>query len=121
MQYELTQGSRKSAGDLLRQQTTAYGAGSTVSRAYEGPKDTVGEAYRRGTFAQTLAGIPGASGYAAGAVGASTPQSVDNSRSVSISSLTIHTQATDAAGIAQDFASELDYLLASQANYGLVP
>lgn len=120
--YELNQGDRKAAGDLLRRQTTAYGAGSTVSRAYEGPKDAIGEAYRRGTFAQSLAGIPGASQYAAPAGGsAAGPQTVDNSRSISISSLTIHTQATDAAGIANDFASELDYLLASQANYGLVP
>lgn len=121
MQYELTQGQYKSAGNLLKQQTTAYGAGSTVSRAYEQPHDVMGEAYRRGTFAQSLAGIPGASAYAAPAGGGSAPQSVDNSRSISIASLTIHTQATDAAGIAQDFSSELDYLLASQANYGLVP
>lgn len=121
MQYELTEGQYKPAGNLLRQQTTAYGAGSVVSRAYEQPKDVMGEAYRRGTFAQSLAGIQGASAYAAGAGGGSAPQSVDNSRTVTISSLTIHTQATDAAGIAQDFSSELDYLLASQANYGLVP
>jgi len=119
VQYELTQGDYKAAGNLLKQQTTAYGAGSTVSRAYERPADAIGEAYRRGTFARGLAGIPNASSYATGAVGPSAPQSVDNSRRVDISNLTIHTQATDAAGIAQDFASELDYLLVSQANVGL--
>jgi len=122
VQYELTQGGYKNAGDLLKKKTTAYEAGSTVSRAYEQPLDVMGEARNRGTFAQSLAGIPGASAYASPTTGAGpSSQSVSTSHSVNITSLTIHTQATDAAGIAQDFASELDYLLASQGNYGMVP
>jgi len=121
VQYELTQGSYKNAGDLLKKQTTAYGSGSTVSRAYERPQDAVGEANKRGTFAQTLNGIPGASSAAPAPGAGSTPQSVSNSRSVNIESITINTQATDAVGITQDLARELDYLFASQANYGMVP
>lgn len=123
VQYELTKGDYKAAGDLLRQQTSPYSSASAVSRAYEQPKDVMGEANRRGTFAQSLAGIQGASTFAAGSgTGAMmTPQSVDKSTQLQIDQLTIQTQATDARGIANDFASSLDYLLASQANYGLVP
>jgi len=121
VQYELTQGDYKNVGNILKQQTSGYSSGSTVSRGYERPADVIGEANRRGNFAQSLAGIPMASNYAATPSSGSAAQSVSNSRTINIASLTIHSQATDAAGIANDFANELDYLLVSQANSGMVP
>ena len=43
----------------------------------------------------------------------------DNSRTIHIDTIDIHTQATDAPGIAQSLNSAFDYLLTSQANVGL--
>jgi hypothetical protein len=74
------------------------------------------------SYAQSLHGIPGAAAVAAGApqgAGSASSGPVDNSKSVSITELNIHTKATDADGIAGDMYHSLDYLLASQANYGL--
>lgn len=49
--YELTKGNEKGAGDRLRQAQTPYEAGSIVSKYYERPKDRDGEADMRGTLA----------------------------------------------------------------------
>ena len=51
--YELTRGAEKSAGDRLRMTGTAYDAAATVSRYYERPADKDGEAERRGRLAET--------------------------------------------------------------------
>ncbi|MBN3852011.1 hypothetical protein G3N59_01335 [Paraburkholderia sp. Ac-20340] len=45
--YEMRQGAEKKAGDALAQATTAAQAGDVVSRLYERPADTEGEASRR--------------------------------------------------------------------------
>lgn len=75
-------------------------------------------------------GIPGASmaamGAGAGNVAKSSPaaptQAAEGSKSVetNIGEVKIYTAATDANGIAKDMGKSLDYLFASQANYGLM-
>ena len=121
IQYELTQGSEKGAGDQLKKALTGTEAGSIVSRAYERPKDVAGEASRRGAYAQSLLGIPGASAVAASApqAGGASGTSIDRSVKTDIGTIQIQTQATDAPGIARDLEKSLDFLFASQANYGL--
>ena len=103
IQYELTQGSEKGAGDQLKKALTGTEAGSIVSRAYERPKDVAGEASRRGAYAQSLLGIPGASAVAANAPqpGGASGTSIDRSVKTDIGTIQIQTQATDAPGIAQ--------------------
>ena len=65
-QYELTQGSRKAAGDRLKSATSAAEAGAIVSRYYESPADVAGEMGRRGALAALMAGEkPAAAGAAA--------------------------------------------------------
>lgn len=54
LQYELTKGLRKNAGDHLKMINDPYEAGALVSREYEQPTDKVGEAYRRGVLAQKI-------------------------------------------------------------------
>ncbi|MBP0492880.1 phage tail tip lysozyme [Pararoseomonas indoligenes] len=49
--YELTRGDERPAGNLLRRQTTAAGAGQVVSQYYERPKHVLGEANARGDTA----------------------------------------------------------------------
>jgi hypothetical protein len=115
VQYELTQGKKGAIGNLLRSINDPGYAGSVVSEGYESPRDILGEAAKRGQYAASLAGIPGASAFAATA-----PQSapgasnIDRSIEVLIQKMDINTQATDAQGIADDFTQGLD----SQANYG---
>lgn len=123
IQYELTKGNFKNAGNDLRNQTTAAGAGSSVSKNYERPRDAAGEASRRGTYAASLSGVPGASAIAANAPQAGTAPgtTVDKSVQVQISQIDVNTKATDAPGIAQDLYRSLDFAFVSQANYGLVP
>lgn len=55
VQYELTKGSERAAGDMLRKAVDAQSAGAIVSTQYERPRDTQGEAYRRGGLAARLA------------------------------------------------------------------
>lgn len=121
VQYELTKGSERSAGNALRNATSAQEAGSIVSKRYERPADASGEAARRGAYAQSLAGIPGASSMAANALqrGVGSPTTIDRSVQTHIGEINIKTQATDAQGIANDMGQSLDYLFASQANMGL--
>lgn len=49
--YELTQGAERAAGEILRRTRTAHGAGEAVSRFYERPANTEGEAASRGSAA----------------------------------------------------------------------
>lgn len=114
MQWELTN-TEKGAGDALRNTTTAADAGAVISRKYERPADAVGEASRRGAYAATLAGVPGASSAAASP--SSSPGG--SPTSITIGKIEVHTQATDAPAIAADIGHSLNYLLTSQANTGL--
>lgn len=57
--YELTKGKERSAGDQLKMTTNAYDAASVVSTQYERPADRSGEAMRRGELAQSYAPTPG--------------------------------------------------------------
>jgi hypothetical protein len=117
VQHELTQGMFKSAGDKLRKANDAGDAGSIISRYYERPRDVEGEAARRAASAQAMVGIPDAASATAGA----SPQSfIERSTNVDIEHLEIHTQATDAAGIAQEIGPAIqDHLFTSQGNSGL--
>jgi hypothetical protein len=54
VQYELTQGVRKFAGDHLRHAQDAATAGATVSKFYEGPRDVQGEMNRRAALADHI-------------------------------------------------------------------
>ena len=128
MQYELTKGNEKRAGDILRGTTTAADAAAAVSNHYERPADRAGEAARRGQLATSmLGGIPGASVAASGAGASQVAQAAsvqvggNSSSTVSnhIGEVTVYSAATDAEGIARDMGPALDYLFTAQANYGL--
>lgn len=90
----------RGAGNALRGATSASQAGEIASRAYVRPGDVLGEAQRRGAYAQHLAGG-------------------DNSVSVQTGPITINTQATDAAGIADSLSKSFSYAFTAQANSGL--
>lgn len=128
MQYELTQGNERKAGNILRGTTGAAEAAAAVSTHYERPSDKAGEAAKRGQLALAmLGGVPGASqaaaGAGAGAVAqanlAGAPQAGNRSVETHIGEVKVYSAATDAPGIAKDMGKSLDYLFTSQANYGL--
>jgi hypothetical protein len=122
IQYELTKGNYKGVGDSLKGTKTAQAAGDLISRQYERPKDTAGEAMRRGNAAAMLMGMPGASSVAANASSAAPGQmasGMDQSVKTTIGSITVNTQATDAYGMADDMNHSMDYLFTGQANRGL--
>ncbi len=127
MHYELTAGNEQGAGDRLKKATSAADAAGTVSRYYERPKDTEGEAAKRGALAsRMMSGIPGASSAAAGAGAAQTAAAGapgraagNNSIENHIGEVKIYTAATDAPGIAKDMGKSMDYLFTANANYGL--
>ena len=54
VQHELTAGNERTAGNQLRNATTAQQAGDSVSRYYERPADRDGEAQRRGQRATAI-------------------------------------------------------------------
>ena len=58
VQYELTEGNEKAAGDRLKQATSARDAGAIVSKYYERPLRTNAEASARGTSAEQLNRTP---------------------------------------------------------------
>lgn len=79
-----------------------------------GAPDSVG-------YAQALAGIPGAASVAANVPqgNGSAPSTIDKSSKTDIGTVIVHTQATDAKGIADDISHQAwDYLTVSQANSG---
>lgn len=127
MHYELTQGNERKAGDLLRKSMQADEAAGIVSKHYERPADREGEAATRGRMALSMLGrVPGASQYAAGAGAARVAQAaggpaapVSKSVETHIGEIKVYTAAKDADGIAKDMGQSMDYLFASQANYGL--
>lgn len=94
MHYELTQGRERGAGNRLRGETTAAGAGSAVSKYYERPADALGtKAIQRGSFADTIlanygqnlsTGVLGARGSGTPGAPASSSGTVHQSVSISI-------------------------------------
>ena len=104
--YELTQGSRKRAGDALRASSGAQSAAQVVSRLYEAPANANREASTRASIAAAMASLPQSTLALAGAganAGASYDQRSNNIRSdVRVGQVIVNTQATDAAGIAGD-------------------
>lgn len=123
--HELMQGTETAAQKRIGAASNAYDAGAAASRFYVRPGITeeakAREANNRGSMARTLAGVNGASGMVAGASTGSPGggTGVDNSKRVQIDNLTIHTQATDGAGVAEDFVDHLNYLVTANANGGL--
>lgn len=127
VQYELTIGKEKAAGDKLKKTSTAADAGAVVSKFYERPANKEEEAAKRGMYAENLLGIKQA-GLMDGVPGAGqitndaarSTISTTNSTTVenNIGEINIHTQATDAEGIAKDIGGAMDSLKTSQANYG---
>lgn len=130
--YELTQGNEQGAGRRLRGATNALDAGAIVSRYYERPADTEGEAQSRARYASDLYASLGQSNAAqiasqsAGArgAGASTSRisSMTSSAETNINGpITIQTQATDAQGIAREFGKAVGKysFTVPQANTGL--
>jgi hypothetical protein len=56
VQHELTNGSQSGAGRALHRETTAGGSAASVTRHYERPRDTEGEAVRRADRARQIEG-----------------------------------------------------------------
>jgi len=128
MQYELTQGNERKAGNILRGTTGAAEAAGVVSTHYERPADKAGEAAKRGQLALAmLGGIPGASQAASGAGAAQMAlsksgggvQAGNRSVETNIGEIKVYTAATDATGIARDVGQSMEYLFTAQANYGM--
>lgn len=130
--YELTQGNEQRAGRQLRGATNALDAGAIVSRYYERPADTEGEAQRRAGAAADLyaaLGRANAAQIAAQAPGArdAAPSTSNVSTSTSTAEthvtgpITINTKATDAAGIARDLHGAIGQynFTVPQANTGV--
>ncbi|WP_227242395.1 phage tail tip lysozyme [Paraburkholderia caribensis] len=118
MQYELTQGKEIAAGKLLRGARTASDAASIHATAYERPGAAEANIAQRQAYAASLlAGIgqANAAQIATQGVGARDLAPAPSNVSTSTSSaetningpISIHTQATDAAGIARDLSAEL--------------
>jgi len=119
VQYELTIGKEKAAGDRLKQAYNAFDAGAVISEYYERPADRQGESVKRGSFADSLMdGIPGASQTSSDAIRSQSTTSTVNVEN-NIGEINIHTEATDAEGIAKDIGGAMDFLKTSQANRGL--
>jgi hypothetical protein len=115
MQYELTKGKEKRAGDRLRGAKTAAEAGEIASLSYARPRDRAGEASRTAREAQLLMGIAGASNMPMIASHASTLRGGSTS-TMSVGEVHVHTQATDAPGIAKDIKNALNYEFTANAN-----
>lgn len=72
--YELTRGAEKSAGERLKMATSAPEAAGIVSQYYERPADTDGEIARRAAIAESYGGSPEAQPAAAPVVDLSKPE-----------------------------------------------
>jgi len=96
IQYELTQGSEKNAGNKLKQQNTAIGASDVIMGSYERPNDN--SASKREQYAIQAANMTGA-----GINAHTNNTSTANNTQVAINGdINVHTQATDANGIAKE-------------------
>ncbi len=128
--YELRQGNETAAGRKLAMAMTASDAGAIVSKHYERPADKEGEAAKRAASAAALqASMQSRNALAAATAptGASVSAPIANNSSnststtdVKVGQINIHTQATDAAGIAKDMGGAItQFGFANQANTGL--
>lgn len=115
MHYELTQGTEQAAGAKIKGARTAREAAALGVTEYERPLDKVGEALRRGNWAEAY-GRPGA---AAGAMQQSPISGANTRVETHIGTVTVNTQAKDADGIARDFSKAMNYNLTAQTNYGM--
>lgn len=125
VQYELTQGGEQAAGARLRATKSASDAGAVVSTYYERPANSIAEAQGRGALAGRLMTLPPPGGRSVNdilnGIRASRPDLVSNvNTEVHISHLEVHSQATDATGIARDIRGAIaEHPLVTQANRGL--
>nr|WP_282960931.1 phage tail tip lysozyme [Burkholderia cenocepacia] len=133
--YELTQGNEQPAGRRLRAASNALDAGAIVSRYYERPgkKDDPSfaeqEAQKRARAASDLyaslgrinaAQIAQQSAAASSSVSNSVNTSNTTTSEAHIGNVNVYTQATDASGIARDFARHTkSQFMLPQANTGL--
>jgi hypothetical protein len=114
VQYELTRGREKAAGDRLRRSSSAGESGAIVSRYYERPAAQGSEAALRGNIAANAGAGVAVTGR--GGMFAS-PGSVSNVEN-NIGAVNVYTQATDAEGIAKGLGRAMDYQLTAQADTG---
>jgi len=112
VQYELTKGSEQRAGRALRLAPNAAQAGATIARFYERPADISGESQRRAAKAGQL--FSGAGTQAQAAIGGSMVNKGGARTTVetNIGQVNIHTNATDARGIAQAMPAALNQTMA---------
>lgn len=103
IQFELTQGNERRAGDMLRTARTGRDAAAIVSKHYERPAKRDFEANARGNIADFIMGGSGS----------------NTSVETNIGEIKVYTAANDAQGIADDMSTAMDSLFSSQANYGL--
>lgn len=107
--YELTQGTEKGAGALLRKAKTAMEAGGIVSSKYERPAAKEKEMQMRGISASNIQQARNA-----------TTNNTTQGGAVSVGQVIVNTQATDAQGIARDIGGALkSYSYANQAIQGV--
>jgi hypothetical protein len=132
-QYEVTKGKEKAAGDKLRAAKTTAEAAKIHSDAYERPgageaniarRQALGatlDASQRAQNAAAAAGMPAGAAASAPAVNTVSKSSTTTSET-KIDTINIHTQATDANGIAKDLRPAVEkYTFATQANTGMTP
>lgn len=130
--YELTAGGERGAGFKLSNATSASQAADIVSRHYERPADTAGEAAKRAQMAASIyasmqtanavaaARMPAkaASSGAGGATGSWGAGNVNND--IRIGTIEVNTQATDAKGVAKEIGPAITrHSFVAQANTGL--
>ena len=131
MNFEMTKGKEKSAGDKIRATKTAGDAAYAHSKFYERPGDAEANNAQRqanaeaflqqsnSAAAQTSIGLPSGA-RAAVPVGSRASTSTSSAETNINGPITIQTAATDADGIAKDFAARMrNYSFVSQANTGL--
>jgi hypothetical protein len=114
VQYELTQGRERTAGDRLRQTSSAQEAGAVVSQYYERPSAQGAEAALRGSMAANA----GAGVAVAGRGVLFSSHGRSSNVETHIGEVNVYTQATDAEGIAKDLSKAMDYQFTAQADSG---
>ena len=122
--YELRQGTEQAAGRKLAGTSSAYDAGSVVSKFYERPRAVEEAARNRGQLAAKIdSSMMGGSNMAVSnqTNHANTNNQSSSSQNINIASVTVTTQATDANGVAQGLVSATKrYAHAGQANTSVV-
>jgi hypothetical protein len=119
--HELMAGTERAAQKKIAAAPDARSAAEAASRYFVRPADVEGEARKRGNYAAMLDGISGASSTAAMAGNThSGPSTSNTDNSVNVTGpITIHTNATDANGVAAGFVKGVSYQYTAAANSGL--